>query len=276
MDPDRPRRLIVNADDFGRTAEINEAVVRAHREGVLTSASLMVNEPAAAAAVEMARRHPGLGVGLHLVLVQGQAALPPKVGAGLVEPTGQFPDDPVLTGMRLFFRRGLRESLRREISAQFDAFAATGLPLDHVNGHLNLHLHPTVLPEAVAQAATHAAGGFRLTRDLLRLDFRLSEGLWAYRLSHAVIFTLLSAYARPRLNRTSLRHTHRVFGLLRNGRVDEAYLMRLLPRLPAGDSELYAHPSLTDFRDEFEALISPRVKALVAREAIRLVRYRDL
>ncbi len=275
--PERPRRrLIVNADDFGRSAAINEAVVRAHREGILTTASLMVNEPHAAEAVALARACPALGVGLHLTLVAGRAALPAAESPGLADPAGQLPADAVRAGWRFFFRRELRAALRREIAAQFDAFARTGLPLDHVNGHLNVHLHPTVLPLVLEIGRRHGLRALRLTRDPFWLNTRLAGGAWAYRVRHAGVFTLLSAAARPRLRRAGVRHTARVFGLLQNGRVDEAYLMRLLPRLPAGDSELYAHPSLTDFRVEFEALVSPRVRALIAAEGIQLIRYADL
>ena len=90
-DPDSPpRRLIVNADDFGRSASINQAVIRAHREGILTTASLMVNEPAVEEAVALARENPELGVGLHLTLLCGHSALPPEQIPGLVDAKGEF------------------------------------------------------------------------------------------------------------------------------------------------------------------------------------------
>jgi hopanoid biosynthesis associated protein HpnK len=274
--PDRPRRLIVNADDFGRSSDINEAVVEAHRAGILTSASLMVNEPAAAEAIAVARTHPSLGVGLHLVLVAGRAALPPGEIPGLVNAAGVFPDHAVRVGLRLFFRRGLRGQLEREIAAQFEAFAATGLPLDHVNGHLNLHLHPTVFSRVLAGAPRRGCAPLRWTRDPFWLNARLARGFWADRISHALIFAALTAWARPQLCRARVRHTERVFGLLQNGRLDESFLAGLIERLPPGDSEVYAHPSLTGFRHEFEALVSPRIKAAVARQGIRLIRYQDL
>jgi hypothetical protein len=91
-----------------------------------------------------------------------------------------------------------------------------------------------------------------------------------------VIFHCLSERARPVLRSRGLRHTHAVFGLLQNARVDEHYVSRLLPNLPAGDSELYSHPSLDEFRNEFDALISPRVRAQVETLGIRLIRYEDL
>jgi len=270
------RRLIVTADDFGRSAAINQAVIQAHRDGILTAASLMVNEPACAEAVDLAHAHPRLGVGLHLTLVCGRSALPPETGHGLVRANHTFSENAVRAGWRYFFCRDLRQTLREEIDAQFARFRATGLALDHVNGHLNIHLHPTILGFLCEPVAGRAFRACRLTRDPFWMNARLAQGRWLYRVSHALIFNLLCARARPRLRRLNVKHTQAVFGLLQNGRVDADFVCRLLPRLPSGDSELYSHPSLTEFRHELEALLSPRVREAVRRANIRLIRYQDL
>jgi len=272
----KPRRLIVNADDFGRTASINQAVIRAHREGILTATSLMVNEPACEEAVALARENPNLGVGLHLTLLCGHSALPPEQITGLVNAKGEFTTNPPGAGFRYFFQSSLREPLRREIHAQFQRFHATGLPLDHVNGHLHLHLHPTVFRILMADAPQLGIKRLRLTFDPLRLNLRLASGHFAYRVLHAAIFHSLSARARPVLAQRGIRHTDAVFGLLQNARVDEDYVNRLLPQLPAGDSELYSHPSLDEFKNEFDALISPRAQEQVRKLGIKLIRYQDL
>jgi hopanoid biosynthesis associated protein HpnK len=272
----KPRRLIVNADDFGRSTSINQAVIRAHREGILTTASLMVNEPAFEEAVALARENPELGVGLHLTLLCGHSALPPEQIPGLVNAEGEFSNKPASAGFRYFFQRSLREPLRQEIHAQFQKFRAARLPLDHVNGHLHLHLHPTVFRILMADSGQLVLKRLRLTFDPLRLNLRLASGHFAYRALHAAIFHPLSARARPALARLGIRHTEAVFGLLQNARVDEAYVIRLLPHLPAGDSELYSHPSLDEFRNEFDALVSPRVQEQVQKLGIKLIRYQDL
>ncbi|HOY57987.1 MAG TPA: hopanoid biosynthesis-associated protein HpnK [Verrucomicrobiota bacterium] len=266
----------MNADDFGRSDAINQAVIRAHCEGILTSASLMVNEPACAQAARLAQAHPRLGVGLHLTLVSGRAALTPQQAPGLVSPEQAFAHDAIRAGLLYFFKHSLREVLRQEIAAQFARFAETGLVLDHVNGHLNMHLHPTVLRLLCAPAGAWTIPSVRLTRDSLWVSARLARGHWIYRLSHALIFSLLCAWARPRLRRARMRHTRAVFGLLQNGRVDTEYVSRLLERLPEGDSELYCHPSLTDFRHELDALVSAQAREAVRRSGIQLIRYQDL
>jgi hopanoid biosynthesis associated protein HpnK len=270
------RRLVVNADDFGRSESINAAVLQAHRDGILTTASLMINEPAATQAIALAREHPRLGIGLHLTLLLGHAALPPSRIPGLVNERGEFGENPVAAGVRYFITRRLRAQLRDELAAQFERFHQTGLKLDHVNGHLHLHLHPTVFSILMENAERWGIARLRLTWDPFWLNARLASGAWLYRGVHAALYHILSRRARPALRQRSIRHTGVVFGLLQNARVDENYIVKLLPHLPPGDSELYSHPSLDEFRHEFDALLSPRVKQLVREQNIELIRYQDL
>jgi hopanoid biosynthesis associated protein HpnK len=270
------RRLIVNADDFGRSQSINQAVIRAHREGILTTASLMVNEPGCAEAVDLARENPRLGVGLHLALICGRSALPPNKIPGLVDSESQFSNDPVTTGFRYFAQSKLRSQLEAEMRAQFERFRSTGLSLDHVNGHLHLHLHPAVFPLLMKHAEDWGIRHLRLTWDPFWLNARLASGRWGYRALHWLIYRILSRRARPELERRGIKFTQVVFGLLQSDRVDEAYIERLAAVLPPGDSELYSHPSLDQFKEEFDALISPRVKALLDKRGVERIRYQDL
>ena len=270
------RRLIVNADDFGRSSAANQAVSRAHREGILTSASLMVNEPGCDEAVRLARENPGLGVGLHLTLVLGRSALPPRQIPALVNARGEFSGHPVSAGVNYFFKPGLRAALRAEIHAQFEKFRSTGLPLDHVNGHLHLHLHPAIFKLLMEDAEKLGIRRFRLTRDCLARSRRMARGHWFYRLSHAAIYEWLSRRAREPLRQRGIRHAQVTFGLLQNARVNEDYVLRLLPELPPGESELYSHPSLDKSKHEFDALVSERVRERVKALGIELIRYQDL
>jgi len=272
----RPRRLIVNADDFGRSPDINAAVVQAHERGILTSASLMVNEPEVEEAVALARAHPRLAVGLHLTLAQGRAALPAESLGGLVDAQGRFGSSSVVVGWRYFFKRSLREPLRREIVAQLERFKETGLPLDHVNGHMHLHQQPVVFRLLMELAPQWGIHHFRLTCEPLMPNLRAAKGRYGVRVLHAMVFAALARGQRRALQRLGIRCPDAVFGQLQDGRVDEDYILGLLPHLPAGDSELYSHPSLTDFRHELEALCSPRVKALAERLGLQLIQYRDL
>ena len=156
------KQLIITADDYGAAPEVNQAVERAHKDGVLTAASLMVSGAAAADAVARARKLPKLRVGLHLVLVDGKPVLPARLVPDLVDRNGNFRNDMARAGAAIFFRSKVKAQLAAEIEAQFEAFAATGLKLDHVNAHKHFHLHPTIAALIVTFAAAHGAKGARV------------------------------------------------------------------------------------------------------------------
>jgi predicted glycoside hydrolase/deacetylase ChbG (UPF0249 family) len=150
------------------------------------------------------------------------------------------------------------------------------LPLDHVNGHLHLHLHPVIFKILMDDSEKLGIRHFRFTRDCLARSRRMTRGKFFTRLAHATIFEILSRRARKVLDRKKIRHAQITFGLLQDSRVDEDYILKLLPELPPGDSELYSHPSLDEFKHEFGALISPRVKEKIKTLGIELIRYQDL
>ena len=136
--------MIVTADDFGLAPEVNAAVETAHSKGILTAASLMVGAPAAADAVDRARRMPSLKVGLHIVLTDGYPVLPPSRLPNLIDRSGRFRSDMGRASVRIFFDPMTRRQVADEITAQCEAFLATGLQLDHVDCHKHWHLHPTI------------------------------------------------------------------------------------------------------------------------------------
>ena len=115
-----------------------------------------------------------------------------------------------------------------------------------------------------------------MTRELFWMDAPLASGRRLYRSTHAAIYFCLSGRAQSALRRKNIRHTQRIFGLLQNAHVNEDYLLKLLSVLPPGDSELYSHPSLDEFKHEFDALVSPRVKERVKKLGIELIRYQEL
>lgn len=271
---ERPKsiRWIVNADDFGRSGSINHAVEKAHREGILTTASLMVNEPALDEAVSIARRNPNLGVGLHIALCCGKAALK----SSLSDKEGNFAAGPVACGCKIFFSKEFQRAAESEIDQQFKRFKQTGLELDHVNGHLNIHLHPTILNILVRRAEEWGIRHLRLTHDPMSIDLKISKGKFAYRLSHAFIYKLLSSRAKEVLATKSIRHTDSVFGLLRNDRMDEDFYLSVLPYLKPGTFELYSHPSNDASIHELNALTNSRVKEEVQKYNVQLIRYQDL
>ncbi len=252
----RPR-LIITADDFGLHTAVNEAVQQAYEKGVLRAASLMVGAPAAADAVDRARRMPGLAVGLHLVLADGQATLPRARIPDLVNAQGGFDARMVRNGLRFFFLPRIRRQLAEEIRAQFEAFAATGLVLDHVNAHKHFHLHPTILSLLMSIGREFGLRAVRLPAE---------PGIEPWLLPWLALM-------RWRLTRAGVRFNDHVFGVRHTGGMDEAVLLQILRNLPSGLTELYLHPAIhggltsemLEYRhaDELAALLSPRVRSAI-------------
>ncbi len=233
------KQLILTADDFGRSAQINEAVERACEAGFLTQASLMVNEPAADEAARIARRHPALCVGLHLTLCAGRAS-----GVSvLTDAQGNFVASPARAGLRYAFRPSLAELLREEIGAQFAKFRALGFAPSYWDGHTHLHLHPTILQHTLPIAAAAGFCGVRLVREPGRPALLPK------------IFELLSAQATPALQRHGLYFTDRIFGLRETGRIRTATIASILRNLPDGLSELYFHPGAEPEEIDYAALV---------------------
>lgn len=278
------KRLIVTADDFGLAVPVNEAVERGHREGVLTAASLMVGAAATADAVERAQRLPRLRVGLHVVLVEGRPVLPPERVPDLVDGDGEFRTALVRAGFAFFFRPGVRAQLEAEIRAQFEAFRATGLSLDHVNAHNHMHLHPTV-----SRLILRVGREFDLQAVRLPLEppGAFTRGTWARR-SAALALAPWAGLLRSRLRRARVRHNDFVFGLNDSGRMEEALVLHQLERLPWGVTEMYFHvatrrcPELERYmpdychQGEFAALISDRVRESLRRQDIEPIAFGDL
>lgn len=265
-----PRRLIVTADDFGLDTAVNEAVEQAWREGILTAAGLMVGAPAAADALDRARRLEGLGMGLHLVLTDGAPVLPPEEVDLLVDSQGRFNDNMVVAGVRFFFDYRVRRQLGAEIRAQFEAFSRTGLRLDHLSAHKHFHLHPTVLSLAMAIGREYGLKAVRLPRE--------PEG------PRALLPWL--ALMHRRLLRAGLHCNDRVLGLADTGRMDEARMAAYIEKIPHGVTEIYCHPAsrngitpaMHDYSHtaELAALLSPGVAAAIDRAGVKMIAFRDI
>jgi hopanoid biosynthesis associated protein HpnK len=256
------RGLIVTGDDFGASIEVNAAIETAHVHGILNTASLMVTGAAAADAVRRARSLPGLHVGLHLALTRA-----PSMRTREPLPQGLWG-----AGMRFFFSPAGRRMLASEIQAQFQAFAATGLALDHVNVHNHMHLHPTVLARI--------------------LDIGRDFGLRAVRLPFEPGMNRLLlpwiALMQRRLRRAGIVFNDRLFGMRDCGSMTRTRVLRLLEALPPGVSEMHFHPATGPWPGmetgregfahaaELEALTSADVREAIERGGIRLHSFSSL
>jgi hopanoid biosynthesis associated protein HpnK len=237
----------------------------------------MVGAPAAADAVARARRLPGLAVGLHLVLVDGQP-LAAEPGKGLVRADGAFDRNLGRAALQMALRPAVRRQLAREIRAQFEAFCATGLVLDHVNAHKHMHLHPIVARMIVEIGGQYGMRAVRVPDEpVAPLRRAFPEERYPLPLYRPWVKAL-----RRRLARAGLSTNDHVFGIAWSGGMVEDRLLRLLPCLPDGVSEIYCHPAnAAEGRDdrrraELAALLSARIKERITELGIALIRYRDL
>jgi chitin disaccharide deacetylase len=261
------RFLIVTADDFGLSDSVNEAVRQATLSGVLTAASLMMGEPATAAAVRLAQAMPQLRVGLHLVLVDGHSVLPPRQIPDLVDPTGRFSNAMVLPAFRFVASKRVRVQLAAEIRAQFEAFAQTGLELDHVNAHKHFHLHPLILELILKIGSEYGVKAIRIPQEPFWYS-RLAGGA-----AGAVFLTPWLTLMRARLRAHGLTCNDHVFGLSATGRLDSQQVIQVLTHLPPGVSEIYLHPTADN--NELAALLDPEVRAAVDASRAVCGGYRD-
>ncbi len=274
------RYLIVNADDFGYSEEVNAAILRAHREGILTSASLMVAEPGCEQAVKIARQTPTLGVGLHLVVSYDHALLPSRDIPLIVNGEGKFGADPFRVAMLYYYNKKAQAQMKQEMAAQFARFAQFGLEWSHVDGHQHFHLHPTVWDTLLDLCDTYNVHRLRVPREDTRAHFKqgreekekrrrgeeeirntstfpienrkskIENRLEGFSMN-TVSSLFLRALRRRNLRVLAERQTlggkpafmcGRVYGQLQTGNMHEAYTLELLNRLHCLTNEIYFHP----------------------------------
>ncbi len=299
------KRLIVTADDFGASSFVNEAVIRAFKEGILRFASLIVDAPAAEEAAKLAKENPGLGVGLHLDLCHefgsdscfprhsGESRNPDfraELDSGLqiagVTNRAVWANSPALWGLRYFFSPYWRKRIASEISRQLEKFLSLGINPTHADGHTNIHIHPVIFPALLRACQKYGISRIRVPAGEYDLGRRYLKKIPFLNKVEYAAFGALGPYLKKQAKKIApqIEILPRCFGLLRSGRMREDYVLRLLENLPEGDSEIYFHPSLDPksrvFGDsptkthqtitEFETLTSPRILEALGRLDIAL------
>jgi hopanoid biosynthesis associated protein HpnK len=277
------KKLVVTADDFGMAPEVNEAVERGHRDGILTATSLMVSGVAAADAVARARAMPSLRVGLHIDLAEGRPVLPVETVPDLVNSEGRFHHNMVISAFNIFLRPSVRLQMEAEITAQFEAFAATGLTLDHVNTHKHFHLHPTISAAILKIGPRYGMRGLRVPWEDASV-LRAAQPMENKKAN--AVDTFCAAWLHRRIRNSGLVVADTVFGTAWTGSMTAARLRSLIACLPDGLMEIYLHPATRDggfegaaaghlYREELAALTDPAVIAAAHDPQIRLGGYSD-
>jgi hopanoid biosynthesis associated protein HpnK len=273
--------LIINGDDFGFSSSVNQAIIESHEQGILRSTSLMVSGQACAEAVNLAKNHPDLGVGLHLVLVCGQSVLPYDKIPHLVDRDGNFRDDPVKAGLTYQFNREARKELALEIRAQLEKFQETGLPMSHLDGHLHLHAHPVVLGIIKDLAAEFDLKVLRLPSEELNFTLAIDRSHFWTKFVWFQVFEQLRRHGEGLFKNTEVIIPDKVYGLLATGRISEDYLLQLIPKIQTEIAEIYAHPDCSSLSNpsgpmELQTLLSHQVRDRIQACGFELINFHTL
>jgi hopanoid biosynthesis associated protein HpnK len=289
------KRLIVNADDFGLSEGINQAVMLGHRQGIITSATLMANGAGFATAVEMARTAAALGVGVHLNLTEGTPVSAPSGIPSLVNARGLFTHTVAQLGWHSLAGSISLLEVERELRAQIEKVLAAGVAVTHLDGHKHVHLTPAIGRIVLRLATEYGIRGLRCPCE------GFTDVIWLLRHNPRAAPRLLRQYGVSRMlwwqarrvsracQRAGLQHPAGFYGLTATGFLDTEVLQRIICQLPEGTSELMCHPGYVDDQlqrtptrllaqreRELQALVQPEIRRLIAQEGVALISYRDL
>jgi len=286
------KRLIVNADDFGVTRGVNRGIIRCFREGIVRSTTIMANGDAFNGAVELARANPGLGIGVHVVLVGGRALAPRKEIGRLAGDNGELPRTVRSLVLKMSARMIRSNEIEAEVRAQIERVRAAGITPTHVDTHKHAHLHPIVM-KAIARVASEY--GIKRVRMPFE-DFFATLGSFrsnGQKMLRRKAFAMGARAAYPSFRRIAeknrMRTPEHFFGFAATGQLACEGLLRIIRNLPDGTSELVCHPGINDAElertgtrlkaereVEVTALTDAGVKKEIVERGVHLMSFREL
>jgi hopanoid biosynthesis associated protein HpnK len=288
------RQLIVNADDFGLTEAVSSGILDAHREGIVTSTTLMANGGAFDAAVPMSRRTPRLGIGVHLNLSAGEPVSPALRIPSLVDRSGRLHLSPGRLLRALVTRQVNLVDVENELRRQITKVLSAGILPTHLDGHKHVHVLPGVSDVVMRLAQEFSIRSIRCPREvapnlptLLRSGNPRTAVVRQY-----LVGRIVSGFAKgfeQKLAKTGLLFPAHFYGLSQTGFLHTQSILDVLGRLQDGVSELMCHPGYLDTdlvragtrllaqrEIEIQALTAPPVRTLVDDRGIQLISYRQL
>jgi len=261
--------------------------VKANEKGILTSTSLMVSAPAAAEAIALAKNLPDLNVGLHLVLSNGKATLPASDIPALVNNDGEFSTCQVSSGIKIFFCSKTKVQLEKEIRAQFEAFKTTGLTLDHVNAHKHMHLHPTVFDLIIKVGKDYGLTAIRIPNEPPLKSIIENKKEKCLRYLRWIFFKPFVSRMKKLCEINNIKFNDTIYGIHDSGHMNIDKLIRIIPHISDGVTEIYCHPATEkwddidpaakdyEFEAEYKALIHARTKRAIEKFDIQLSGFNE-
>lgn len=277
-------QIIANADDFGRHAYINRAVQEAFAKGCLKSATIMPGGKAFADAIEIVKNNPGLGLGIHLTLVNGYPILPPAEIPSLVNKEGFFLDDYMQFVKRFFAGKIKLAEVQRELTAQVDKVMATGVSPSHIDSHQHLHTLPGIIDIALELAKGAHISAVRIPQTPLFTGFTGNPVQLGGRLGLYTMATL----ARRKAKAQGFRCPEHFAGIVAGEAVSTKHLLDIIQGLKPGTTEIMVHPGTDnkilqgacqwnhDFEAELAALTNLQILELLAQKHVKIGNYTNL
>jgi hopanoid biosynthesis associated protein HpnK len=276
-------KLLVHADDFGLSEEVNEGILRAHSDGILTSTSIMANGAAFEHAVGIARATPSLDVGIHFTLIEERPVLDPREIPSLVGKDGRFHPHITTLAKRYLQGKVCPDEVRRELAAQIRKIRSHGISISHADSHQHAHMLPAILRATLDLANEHDIPHIRFPREKMRAYMFRDPG-YVLRLAQLIALGMFCHLGRSK----DVSCTDHFVGFFHGGRLGKKQLETLLQHLPpSGTCELMCHPGLDsrstkynhwDYRwsDELQALLDRDIGDALRRRGIDLISYRHL
>ena len=289
------KRLIVNADDFGLTDGVNQAIIDAHQVGMLSSTTLLANGEAFEAAVALARQAPRLGVGIHLNLTEGKPVAAASLVPSLINSRGVFARKPVGLWRATLAGRVRAAEIERELHAQMEKVLAARLVPTHLDSHKHVHALPAVGKMSLKLARQYGIRAIRCVAEtwpatgyLLGRFPRAQARILRQRLGSLALSALSRSWRRG-LQQADVACAEHFYGVTPTGFLDEGLLREILRHLPEGTSELMCHPGFVDQalrqtptrlleqrEKEYQALTRPDTRLLANELGIELINYGDI
>jgi hopanoid biosynthesis associated protein HpnK len=282
------KRLIVNADDFGLTEGVNRGIVKAFRQGIVTSTTLIACGRAFDHAVLLARENGGLATGVHLTLVEEKPVSRAAEVPSLVSQNGNFHRDYASIAGRLLTGRLRMSEVRQEFRSQIEKCLAHGIVPTHLDSHQHLHVLPGMADTVIGLAREYRIPAARCPDEK---SFPMKGGRSGFNMRELKRMALawMAGRAGKKFQRNGISTTDRFYGMSCSGHLNREIIANLLKGLPAGTSELGCHPGVLDpemtsryahwgyrWEEELEALTDPAVRALIEQLGIQMINFHDL
>jgi hopanoid biosynthesis associated protein HpnK len=276
-------KLIVHADDFGLSEKVNEGIIEAHRNGIVTSASIMANGVAFEQAVELCNSTPTLDVGVHLTLVEEKPLSDKRDIPSLVDKSGFFYNRAAAFIRRYLLSNVSFDEVRYELDLQVRKVVASGLEVTHLDGHQHIHMLPRISLIVGQLARKYNIPAVRYPREKLKNYMFKEQG----GLPRIIQLVVLNAFCRMS-DVGNVKRPNYFVGFFYGGQLNKKNLQKIIENLPSDDiCELMCHPGLSDagssyhhwrynWQEELNALTDPEIKDLLRKTGVKLISYREL